>query len=694
MKKIIYLITTMTISIYSCNNSGKKETSTSKQDTSFTYQTEQFSDVKIIRYQIPGFDSLSLKQKELLFYLYQAALAGRDIIYDQNFKNNLCIRKTFEQIVEHYSGDTATTEYKNFLLYAKCTWVSNGIHHHYSMDKFKPAFSENYFSGLIKNSKDATFPLEKNETIEALIKKISKIIFDSTVASKRVSLDAEKDMILASACNFYEGVTQKEVEDFYADQKTKAFARLGKSEMNEPVSFGLNSKLVKENNKLTEKTWKVGGMYTKSIEQIVYWLKKAITVAETEQQKKSLEKLVEFYTTGDLKTFDEYSILWLQDTLSTVDVVNGFIEVYGDPLGRKGSFQSVVSIKDLEATKRAKLISEYAQWFEDNSPIDKEFKKKNVKGVSAKVIDVVVESGDCSPTTPIGVNLPNADWIRKDYGSKSVTLGNIVYAYDESSKNNGAIEEFAYSKEEIDLGKKYGTLAGNLHTDLHEIVGHGSGQLKKGVADPSETLKNYASTLEEARADLVALYYLMDQKLVDLKLMPTLDVGKAEYNSYMRNGLMTQLVRLELGKNLEESHMRNRQLIAKWVYEKGRADKVVELKKKDGKTYVVINDYLKLRVLFGQLLNEIQRIKSEGDYKSGKALVEDYGVIVDPVLHKEVKQRWEKLKIAPYSAFINPVLIPVYVDGKITDVKVMYPTDFKEQMLFYGKYYSFLPVYN
>lgn len=684
----------MTISLYSCTNTGKKETASVKQDTTFTFLTEQFSDVKILRYQIPGFDSLTLKQKELLYYLYQAALSGRDIIYDQNFKDNLCIRKTFEQIIEHYSGDTATADYKNFLIYTKCTWVSNGIHHHYSMDKFKPAFTKEYFSKLMKNSSGADFPLKKNETLDSLIKKLSTILFDSTIASKRVSLDSENDLILASACNFYEGVTQKEVEKFYAKMRLDYVIDLKADGMVGPISFGLNSKLVKENKKLTEKIWKIGGMYSESIEQIVYWLKKAITVAETEQQKKSLKKLVEFYTTGDLKTFDEYSILWLHDTASTVDVVNGFIEVYGDPLGRKGSFQSVVSIKDLEATKRAKLISEYAQWFEDNSPIDKEFKKKKVKGVSAKVIDVVVESGDCSPTTPIGVNLPNADWIRKDYGSKSVTLGNIVYAYDESSKNNGALEEFAYSKEEIDLGKKYGTLAGNLHTDLHEIVGHGSGQLKKGVEDPSETLKNYASTLEEARADLVALYYLMDKKLVDLKLMTTLDVGKAEYNSYMRNGLMTQLVRLELGKNLEESHMRNRQLIAKWVYEKGKAEKVVELKKKAGKTYVVINDYLKLRVLFGQLLNEIQRIKSEGDYKSGKALVEDYGVIVDPVLHKEVKQRWEKLKIAPYTAFINPVLIPVYVNGKITDVKVMYPTDFKEQMLFYGKYYSFLPVEN
>lgn len=684
----------MTLLIYSCTDKGKKETANLKQDSAFTFQTEQFSDVKIIRYQIPGFDSLSLKQKELLFYLYQAALAGRDIIYDQNFKDNLCIRKTFEQIIEHYSGDTSTTDYKNFLLYAKCMWVSSGIHHHYSMDKFKPLFSKKYFSDLIKNSKEAAFPLGINETLDSLVNKLSLIIFDSTVASKRVSLNAEKDMVLSSACNFYEGVTQKEVEDFYAKMRLDYTIDLKADGLTGPISFGLNSKLIKENKKLTERIWKIGGMYSSAIEQIVFWLKKAITVAETDQQKKSLKKLVEFYTTGDLKTFDEYSILWLQDTMSTVDVVNGFIEVYGDPLGRKGSFQSVVSIKDLEATKRAKLVSENAQWFEDNSPIDKEFKKKNVKGVSAKVIDVVVESGDCSPTTPIGVNLPNADWIRKDYGSKSVTLGNIVYAYDESSKNNGALEEFAYSKEEIDLGKKYGTLAGNLHTDLHEIVGHGSGQLKNGVEDPSETLKNYASTLEEARADLVALYFLMDKKLVDLKLMPTIDVGKAEYNSYMRNGLMTQLVRLELGTNLEESHMRNRQLIAKWVFEKGKADKVIELKKKDGKTYVVINDYLKLRVLFGQLLNEIQRIKSEGDYKSGKALVENYGVIVDTVLHKEVKQRWEKLKIAPYTAFINPVLIPVYVDGKITDVKVIYPTDFKEQMLFYGKYYSFLPVKN
>jgi dipeptidyl-peptidase III len=687
MKKIIYLLTAMTLLHYcSCTSTGKKETAKTHTDSKFKYQTEQFADIKILRYEISGFDSLSLKQKTLLFYLYQAALSGRDMIYDQNFKHNLCIRKTFEQIVENYKGDTASDNYKKFLVYAKRMWVSNGIHHHYSMDKFKPEFTKVFFAELIRNSPVAKFPLQKNETIDSLIKKLTTILFDSTLDNKKVNLNSDDDMVLTSANHYYVGVTQKEAEAFYNKLNVKGDTT--------PISYGLNSRLVKRNGKIVEDVWKVGGLYTEAIEQVVYWLEKAITVAEGKQQKQSLEKLVEYYKTGDLKTFDNYSILWLQDTASRVDVVNGFIEVYGDPLGKKGSFQSVVSIKDIEATKRAKTISDYAQWFENNSPIDKEFRKTKVKGVTAKVIDVVVESGDNSPTTPIGVNLPNADWIRKDYGSKSVTMGNIVQSYDESGKNNGALEEYAYSKEEITLSKKWASLAGNLHTDLHEIIGHGSGQLKPGVADPSETLKNYASTLEEARADLIALYYIMDQKLIDIGVMSTLDVGKAEYNNYIRNGLLTQLVRLEIGKDVEESHMRNRQLIAKWCYEKGKAENVIEFKKKGDKTFVVINDYTKLRTLFGELLKEIQRIKSEGDYAAGKALVETYGVKVDLALHKEIKARYAKLKIAPYAAFINPVLVPVYNGGKIIDVKVMYPESFVEQMLWYGKYYSFLPVYN
>ncbi len=676
----------MTLSKYPLKNEGKKKTEKNQTETTFKYQAEQFADVRVLRYQIPGFETLSLKQKTLLYYLYQAALSGRDMIFDQNYKHNLCIRKTFEQIIEHYKGDTNSDNYKKFLDFAKRVWVSNGIHHHYSMDKFTPDFPENFLAELIKKSPDAKFPFAKNETIAAFTKKLTTILFDTSLDVKRVNLNSEEDMIVTSANNYYSGVTQKEAVAFYN--------KLNKKGENTPLSYGLNSKLVKRNGKIFEEVYKVGGLYTEAIEEVVSWLEKAITVSECTAQKKALQKLVEYYKTGDLKTFDDYSILWLQDTESRVDVVNGFIEVYGDPLGKKGAFQSMVSIKDLEATKRAKTISDNAQWFEDHSAIDKAYKKKKVKGVTAKVIDVVIESGDSSPSTPIGVNLPNAEWIRKDYGSKSVSLANIVLAYDESGKDSGAIEEFAYSKEEIDLAKKYGPLAGNLHTDLHEIIGHGSGQLKPGVADPSETLKNYSSTLEEARADLVALYYMMDKKLIELGVMNTLDVGKSEYNSYIRNGLMTQLFRLELGKDLEESHMRNRQLIAKWAYEKGKADHVIEFKKKGKKTFVVINDYAKLRKLFGDLLKEIQRVKSEGDYKAGKALVENYGVKVDHILHKEIKERFAKLNIAPYAAFINPVLVPVFVKGKVTDVKVEYPENFLEQMMFYGKNYSFLPVYS
>lgn len=671
---------------YACSDKSSRKTEVKETDSTFKYLTEQFSDVKLVRYRIPGFDSLTVKQKELVYYLYQAALAGRDIIYDQNYKYNLKIRRTLEAIVNSYAGDRKTDDWKKFMIYVKCVWVSNGIHHHASNDKYTPGFSKEYFSTLVKNSKGGIFPLEEGETLDSLICILNPVLFDSTVAPKKVSLDADHDLLQFSACNYYEGVSQEEAENYYKN--------LINPSDTQTVSYGLNSKMIKVNGEVKEVIWKLGGMYDKAIVQIIYWLEKAVTVAENTPQEKTLKKLIEYYKTGDLKTFDEYSILWVQDTTSVVDVVNGFIEVYGDPLGKRGAFQSVLSIKDFEATKRAKILSDNAQWFEDNSPIDAQFKKKNVKGISAKVIDVIVETGDCSPVTPIGVNLPNADWIRKDYGSKSVSLGNIINAYDEVTKDNGVLEEFAYSQEEVDLGKKYGAVAGDVHTAMHEAIGHASGQLKDGVGDPSETLKNFASTLEEARADLVALYFLMDPKLVDLGIISTTDVGKAEYISYMRNGLMLQLVRLEMGKNLEESHMRNRQLIAKWAFEKGKSENVVELKTKNGNTYVVINDFNKLRKLFGDLLKEIQRIKSTGDYMAGKELVETYAVKVDPVLHKEVKERWSKLDIAPYTAFINPMLIPVYLDGKITDVKVIYPEDFTEQMLFYARFYSFLPTSN
>lgn len=646
----------------------------------FNHKAEQFADIRILRYNIPGIENMSDRQKELLYYLHEAALSGRDILWDQNYKYNLLIRKTLENIVRTYKGDRHTDEFMAFMVYTKRVWFSNGIHHHYSTEKILPEFDADYFDILVRDSNAETFS-KKFETVTALVDFIKPIIFDKNIAPKRVSLDPTNDLIKASANNFYEDVTQKEVEAFYnsiIDENDE-----------EPVSYGLNSKVTKKNGQVVEQVWKVGGMYDAAISKIVFWLQKAVGVAENDLQAESLKKLIEFYNTGDLRLFDEYSILWLQDTESVVDVVNGFIEVYGDPLGKKGTFESIVSIKDFEATKRAKCVSDTAEWFEQNSPTLKEHKKEKIKGVSGKVINVVVEAGDCSPSTPIGINLPNADWMRSKYGSKSVTINNIVTAYDKVSKSSGALEEFAFSEEEIKRCKQYGTLASNLHIDLHEIVGHGSGKILDGVGDPSETLKSYSSTIEEARADLVALYYATDNKLVELGLMPSVDVGKAEYDSFIRSSLITQLVRIKLGDNLEESHMRNRQLIAKWVYEKGKKDNVIERVIKDSKTYYVINDYDCLKELFGLLLKEVQRIKSEGDYEAAKMLVEKYGVVVDKQLHVEVLERWKRLNIAPYSGFINPVL-DISINEESTELNIDYPDDFTQQMMYYGEEYSFL----
>jgi len=662
-------------------NSSPKET----PNNDFLYQVEQFADIKILRYEIPGFDDLNTNQKALLYYLYEAAQAGYDIVWDQNYKNNLIIRKTLQQIIEKYTGMRKTKEYHDFLVYVKRVFVGNGIHHHYSTDKLVPEFTPQFFAELIKNSPEAKFPLNANETLDEFIKRITSLIFDKNIDAKRVMQDTKYDIVVKSACNFYEGVTQKMVEEYYNSLTDKNNPR--------PVSHGLNTKVVLENGKVVEKVWKQGGMYTQAIQTIVYWLEKAVEVAENEVQKKSLEKLVEFYNTGDLKTFDEYSILWLKDTASVVDVVNGFIEVYGDPLGKKGAFQSMVSIRDFEASKRTKLISDNAQWFEDNLPYHEDYKKKNAVGINAKAINVVTLAGDNYPTPPIGVNLPNADWIRAEHGSKSVTISNLVHSYNEASKLSGALDEFAFSKEEAERARKY-TITGEIHTDLHEIIGHGSGQLKKGVADPSETLKNYASPLEEARAELVGLYFLLDPKLVEMGLLPDMEAGKAQYDSYIRNGLITQLVRIELGKNIEQAHMRARQLIAKWAFEKGKKENVIEKKSVDGKSYFVINDYGKLRLIFGEMLREVQRIKSEGDYEAGKALVENYGVKIDKELHKEVLERWQKLNIAPYGAFINPVLKPVYKDKILIDVKVEYPQDFLQQALDYMNKNAHLPLHN
>ena len=650
----------------------------------FQYQTEQFADIKILRYQVPGFEELSLSQKELICYLAEAARCGRDILFDQNNKNNLSIRRTLEAIAKSYDGDRESDEFKSFLVYAKRVWFSNGIHHHYSMDKFMPEFSEEYFGELLSNTNYELLPLLEGEDVVGLLTRLVPVLFDEDVDAKRVVLNPELDLIKDSANNYYEGVCEKEAEDFYA--------KMEKGDPERPISAGLNSKLVKENGELIEKTWKVGGMYSEAIEKIVFWLEKAIPVADSELQRESLVKLVEFYKTGDLKAFDEYSILWVKDLDAHVDVVNGFIEVYGDALAIKASWESIVNYKDIEATKRAVIISDNAQWFEDHSPVDKRFKKEKVKGVSAKVITVAMLGGDCHPATPIGVNLPNAEWIRKEHGSKSVTIDNITHAYHQSSLKSGMIDEFAYSKEEVARAKEHGYLGGNLHTDLHECLGHGSGQLLPGVG--MDALKNYHSTLEEARADLFALYYMMDPKMVELGLMPGLEVAKAEYDGYIRNGLITQLTRIDLGKEIEESHMRNRQLIAKWVFEKGESDKVIVKVQEEGKTYYVVNDYLKLRTLFGDLLKEVQRIKSEGDFEAGKRLVEDYAVKVDVELHKEVKERFEKLNLAAYAGFINPDYHPVYEEGKIVDVRISYPMDFMEQMLEYGERYSFLPNIN
>ena len=663
--------------------SGSK-TTTAEADK-FDYTVEQFADLQILRYRVPGFENLSLQQKELVYYLTEAALQGRDILFDQNGKYNLRIRRTLEAVYTRYKGDKNTPDFKAMEVYLKRVWFSNGIHHHYGSEKFVPGFAPEFFKEAVLSVDTSTLPLAEGQTAEQLCDELFPVIFDPAVMPKRVNQAAGEDLVLTSACNYYAGVTQKEAEDFYNAMKDP------KDET--PVSYGLNSRLVKENGKIQEKIWKVGGLYGQAIDKIVYWLKKAEDVAENPEQKAVIAELIKFYETGDLKTFDEYAILWVKDLNSLVDFVNGFTESYGDPLGMKASWESLVNFKDMEATHRTEIISGNAQWFEDHSPVDKQFKKDEVKGVSAKVITAAILAGDLYPATAIGINLPNSNWIRSHHGSKSVTIGNITDAYNKAAHGNGFNEEFVYSDAELQLIDKYADLTGELHTDLHECLGHGSGKLLPGV-DP-DALKAYGSTIEEARADLFGLYYVADPKLVELGLTPNADAYKAEYYTYLMNGLMTQLVRIEPGNNVEEAHMRNRQLIARWVFEKGAADKVVELVKKDGKTYVVVNDYEKLRELFGELLSEIQRIKSTGDYQSAHDLVESYAVKVDPALHAEVLERYKKLNLAPYKGFVNPKYEAV-VDaaGKITDVKVTYDEGYAEQMLRYSKDYSNLPSIN
>ncbi len=642
---------------------------------------EKFADIKILRYSVPEFEKLELNQKIYIYYLSQAALCGRDILWDQNNQYNLAVRAVLETIYQSFSGNRETLEFQQFVVYLKRVWFSNGIHHHYSTEKIPAGFSETYFRELIENSDWTLFKTPSGLSFETFVANIQSVIFNPEEEAKRVNLESDKDLIQSSSNNYYQGVSQIEAETFYCKLKASAGA--------EPVSFGLNSTLVKEDGQLAEKVWKLGGKYGKAIEQIIYWLEKAKDYAENELQKKYIGQLIEYYITGDLSKFDEYSINWVKEQAGDVDFVNGFIEVYGDPLGIKGSWESIVNYKDQEATKRAIVLSENAQWFEDHSPVSPEFKKTEVKGVSAKVINVAILAGDCYPATPIGINLPNAEWIREAYGSKSVTIENITQAYFLDSMGNGMLEEFAGSTEEIERAKQYGYLAGNLHTDLHECLGHGSGKVRDGVN--TDNLKNYYSTIEETRADLFALYYIMDEQLMRLGLVPSIEAAKSEFDAYLRNGLLTQLTRIEPGKDIEESHMRNRQLIARWAYEAGKAKNVVEFVRSGGKTFVRINDYPKLRDLFGQLLKEIQRIKSEGDFDAARNLVEDFGVKVDRQLHEEVLARFKKLDLAPYAGFLNPVYeLKTWPCGTPDDVMIRYDEDYTSQMLRYSADYGFL----
>jgi dipeptidyl-peptidase-3 len=670
------LFVAITVSVV-CNAQNEKITTVkSKENVPFNYLVEQFSDIKVLRYQIAGWENLTLQEQKLVYYLTQAGTSGRDIMWDQNYKYNLKIRKALENIYQNYKGDKNTADWKNFEIYLKRVWFSNGIHHHYSSEKIKPSFSLAYFNGLLKDTKTTLSP------------KIAEILFND-VDSKKVNLDSSKGLMEGSAINFYEkGITQKEVEAFYA-KKTSPDPK-------KPYSYGLNSKLVRNSKgQLEEKVWKSKGMYGAAIDKMIYWLEKAQTVAENKKQADAIALLVVFYKTGSLKTWDDYNIAWLQATDGNIDYINGFIEVYNDPLGYRGSYEGVVQIKDFDMSKKMEVVSKNAQWFEDNSPLLPEHKKKNVVGVSYKTVVVAGESGDSSPSTPIGVNLPNADWIRADYGSKSVSLGNIIDAYSKSG-GKGKLQEFANDEEEIRLAEKYGELGSKLHTSLHEVVGHASGQINPGVGTPKETLKNYASTLEEGRADLVGLYYLYNPKIQELGLVDNWkELGMQCYDAYIRNGLMTQLVRLELGANIEEAHMRNRQWVSAWVYEKGKKDNVIEMISRNGKTYFNITDYDKLHDLFGQLLREVQRTKSEGDFEAGKALVENYGVKVDQKIHAEVLERNKQFPDAPYSGFVNPVLVPkLNAKGEIISIAVEQPKTFAEQMLNYSKNFGFLPVEN
>lgn len=657
-----------------------------KEEKQFKYIIDEFADVKVMRYQIPNWDDLTLKQQEYLYYLSEAAKCGRDILWDQNYKYNLTVRRTIENIFAYYKGKRQGKDWDNFVVYSKRVFFSNGIHHHYAEDKIMPSFSKKYFESLISESSVKGFPTNKRENIKDFTSRISDIILNPDIAPKRKETDNSKDIITNSAVNFYEGVTREEVEELYRDMSNK--------DAEHPLSLGLNSKIVKE-GKVIEKVYKIDGMYSNAIKEIVHWLEKANQVAENDNQRKYTNLLIEYYKTGNLKTWDDYNILWASDISSQCDYVNGFIENYNDPLGMKATWEALVDFKDMEATKRTELISSNAQWFEDHSPVAPQYKKKEVKGVSAKVINAVMLGGDCFPTPPIGINLPNADWIRKEYGSKSVTIANLSSAYDKAALESpkGALQEFAANEDEIELAKKYGSIASDLHTDLHECLGHGSGQLLPETS--SSALAEYSSALEEARADLFALYYLMDPYLIEIGLIPELAVGQAEYDAYIRNGLLSQYARIEFGKTVTQAHMQDRKLISTYAYEKGKESGAIVKFQKDGKTYFQIKDYKAVREIFGELLAKIQDIKSRGDYEAGKELIEKYAVNIDPVLHQEILDRYRKLNIKPYGGFVNPEITPVAnKEGKIIKYKVTYPTDFLKQQLQYGKHYSFLPTIN
>lgn len=664
--KIMLFASALGLFASSCQT-GNKEV----QEEKFRYLADEFADLRVIRYRIPGWESLTFNQKEYIYHLSEAAKSGRDIFWDQNFKHGLKIRKVLETIFENYAGEKESNDYSEFLVYAKRVFFSNGIHHHYAEDKFVPGCSQEYFKGLMTASGQ-----------EEMIEEIVPMLYDPAMYPQRKNISGQGDLLLGSSVNFYDGVSRKEAEAFYAKMEDPKDPR--------PISYGLNSRLVKRDGKVFEEVYKVGGLYGPAIEKIIYHLEKAAVVAENDTQRNYIALLIEYYKTGDLRTWDLYNVAWVEDTQSQVDFINGFIETYNDPLGMKATWEAVVNFKDLEASKRTEIISDNAQWFEDNSPVDAQYKKEEVKGVSAKVITVAQLGGDCHPTSPLGINLPNADWIRKEHGSKSVTIANISEAYnmaaDEAPKS--ITNEFSWDESEIALLKDYGAQTGNLHTDLHECLGHGSGQLRPGTS--SNSLKEFSAPLEEARADIFALYYLADPKLVELGVLPNEEAYKASYIAYIRNGLFTQFVRVDLGKTVTQAHMQGRKLIAEWCFENGKAENVIEKRVRDGKTYFVVNDFAKLRQLFATLLKELQRIKSEGDYEAGKKLIATYAVNIDPELHKELKERYAALDLKPYGGFINPDITPVEKDGKVIDYKVEYPADFLQQMLDYGKKYSVL----